>query len=235
MIALATIQWNNINIYSAELFSEVDSSNASATDESVTFDAQTAWMKRTRSWELLSDNSNFSTSQLRLNFGIQSPVTLPYRYTGEIMVQLDIWYWVPAQDEYVKTKGQSHILVFSSDAQAPTYSSFIVETDESYIVAQLDITFRYNSQVSSSQTLIGIFLDTAVSEVQRVRDEINQSLARGVLTKLDFYSNGFIATFQGQQLAYKYQVTDNVLTGLIHQPSGTVVTITNNITPMPGG
>lgn len=229
---MASTQWVGQNLYSATLFTQQAASNASANGQSVDFSG-IGFVKLSRSWEYLNDNSNFATSLFQLKLAVIDNLLAPLQYRGDISIQIDLWYWTPGQDEYVKTRGESTTLIFNASTDTPADATFLIEADESYLIAQIDITFRCMGPFRQ-QSLWDIYLDCAISEVQKIRDEINSSLARGVLTQLDFYTDGFIASFETQTLSYKYQVTNGQLTGLIHQPSGFLVKINTINTPVPG-
>lgn len=222
--------WVADNLYSADIFTVDSQSNATASEIKVIFN-DVGYVKLSKSWNYIEDDTNFATTAFRLAAVLEDTLETPIQYRGDTLIQIDVWYWVPSTDSFVKQRGVSYITPLNSITQSPSNILAIVAIDPQYLIAQLDITFRCTEYLS--QILDGIVLQRSYTDSELVRQEVNSYLTRGALTDASYYTDGFRFDYGEQYLAYKTKVDGGKITALIHQPSGFTVNIKYFDTPMP--
>ena len=230
-MANTSIQWNDTNYLDISQLTPEASQNASVSNGTITFTG-VGFITFKQHWEYTGDANVFNTPYMRLSMLVNDPTLVANRYRSDIIVSIGVTYWVKGQETYAESDQTMYNII---PAPASTSDSFgyngSVQLDESKFVATLTVTFRCTQFLQ--QSISQVVLNRAVSINDTIRNEINSSLARGQLTKVDFYTDGFTATFESSTLSYKYLVQDGQLVGLIHQPTGFTVTITQDGGPMP--
>lgn len=230
-MANTSIQWNDTNYLDISTLTPESSQNASVSNGEISFTG-IGYVTYKQHWEYTGDPNIFNTPNLRLSLSIQTPSAVNNKYRSDIIMNVSVTYWVKGQETYVESDQVVYNIIPTPSGTAESFSyNGIVQLDESKFVATLIVTFRCVTYME--QVLSLIKLNRAVSINDTIRNEINSSLARGQLTKVDFYTDGFTATFESSTLSYKYLVKDGQLVGLIHQPTGFTVTITQDGGPMP--
>lgn len=230
-MANTSIQWNDTNYLDISTLTPESSQNASASNGEISF-TDVGYITYKQHWEYTGDADAFNTPYMRLALIVEDPTLVANKYRSDIIISVGVTYWVKGQETYTESDQVVYNIIPAPDMTSDSFSYVgAVQLDESKLIATLTVTFRCTKYLQ--QKLSQIVLNRAVSINDTIRNEINSSLARGQLTKVDFYTDGFTATFESSTLSYKYLVQDGQLVGLIHQPTGFTVTITQDGGPMP--
>lgn len=230
---MASIIWKSDNLFDKMDYTTSGSVTYSSTRHEIKL-FQNGSITFSHGWDATATTTSLALDQLKLSMIVDIIPSTTQAYDTSFLVLYRYTYWENL-DQDVPTKSPPITVCVPNQSvyQDDRFQS-ILQFDGSKLIADFSITIKatFNNNNTSLIDLEKILLVSNVTNMDTIRNEINSAAAMGILTSVDFYTDGFKATYTDKTLTYKYLVQSGELTGLIHIPTGNIVYITDHQTPI---